>query len=67
MIQPGKYKHFKGNTYEVICVAKHSETEQPMVVYRCQKDGSLWVRPLEMFTEQVEVNGQIKGRFEFIG
>lgn len=66
MIQPGKYRHFKGNFYEVLGVAKHSETEEPMVVYRCEKDGSLWVRPMQMFIEKVEINGQIKARFELI-
>lgn len=67
MLKPGKYRHFKGNMYEVILVARHSETEEPMVVYRCEKDGSYWVRPLTMFTEQVEVAGGFKDRFEFIG
>ncbi|GAB6182234.1 DUF1653 domain-containing protein [Desulfotomaculum defluvii] len=67
MIRPGRYKHFKGNYYEVLYLAKHSETEEPMVVYRCERDNSLWVRPLEMFTEKVERNGQLKDRFEFIG
>ncbi|SHK46725.1 DUF1653 domain-containing protein [Desulforamulus aeronauticus] len=66
-LQPGKYRHFKGNYYEVICVAKHSETEEPLVVYRSDKDSSLWVRPLAMFTEQVEVEGQLVKRFTYIG
>ncbi|MEG6521218.1 DUF1653 domain-containing protein [Desulfotomaculum sp. 1211_IL3151] len=67
MLRLGKYKHFKGTYYEALYLAKHSETEEPMVVYRCEKDGSLWVRPLKMFTEKVERNGQRIDRFEYIG
>lgn len=67
MLKPGKYKHFKRNFYEVICVAKHSETEEPMVVYKSEKNGSFWVRPLTMFTEKVKHNGQIIDRFSYIG
>lgn len=67
LLKPGKYQHFKGNFYEVICVARHSETEEPMVVYKSEKNGSLWVRPLTMFTEKVEFNGQIIDRFSYIG
>lgn len=63
-IQPGRYRHYKGNFYEVLDVARHSETEEPMVVYRCLSDGnSLWVRPLDMFLETVEVAGQTVPRF----
>lgn len=66
-LQPGRYQHFKGNYYEVIGVAKHSETEEPLVVYRSERDNSLWVRPLAMFTEQVEVKGRIISRFTYLG
>ena len=66
MLKIGKYKHFKGNLYEVICVAKHSETEEPLVVYKCEKDGSIWVRPLAMFVEKVEHNGQRVDRFSYL-
>ncbi|AQS58644.1 DUF1653 domain-containing protein [Desulforamulus ferrireducens] len=66
-LPPGRYKHFKGNYYQVIGVAKHSETEEPLVVYRSEKDNSLWVRPLAMFTEQVEVNNQLISRFTYLG
>lgn len=66
-LQPGRYQHFKGNYYEVIGVAKHSETEEPLVVYRSERNNSLWVRPLAMFTEQVEVKGQIISRFTYLG
>ena len=63
-IQPGRYRHYKGNLYEVIGVARHSETEEPLVVYRCLSDGnSLWVRPLLMFLETVEMAGQEVSRF----
>lgn len=58
-IQPGRYRHFKGNAYEVVGIAKHSETEEPMVVYRAlYGDGGLWVRPAEMWNETVERGGQ---------
>ena len=63
-IQPGRYRHFKGNTYEVIGVARHSETEEPMVVYRAlYGEGGLWVRPADMWNETVERGGKIYKRF----
>lgn len=65
----GLYKHYKGNIYEVMCVAKHSETLEDMVVYKAtyQKEGeNLWVRPLKMFFETVVVEGIEKKRFEKI-
>lgn len=63
-IQPGRYRHFKGNTYEVIGVARHSETEEPMVVYRAlYGEGGLWVRPADMWNETVERDGKIYKRF----
>ncbi len=66
-IIPGIYRHFKGKDYEVIGVARHSETEEDMVVYRPLDDnkgkGDLWVRPLEMFTEMVEHQGMYTQRF----
>ena len=65
MVQLGKYKHYKGNEYEVIGVAKHSETMEELVVYRAlYGEGELWVRPLEMFLEKVEVDGKMIPRFE---
>jgi hypothetical protein len=68
----GRYQHYKGNEYEVIGVAKHSEDESELVVYRPLYDESsgarnLWVRPLSMFIETVQVDGKTKPRFEYIG
>ncbi|MGI6031689.1 MAG: DUF1653 domain-containing protein [Eubacteriales bacterium] len=63
-IQPGRYRHFKGGEYEVLCVARHSETEEPMVVYRAlYGEGQVWVRPLTMWSEVVEWNGERIRRF----
>lgn len=54
-VKPGRYRHFKGNEYEVIGTARHSETLEEMVVYRAlYGDGGLWVRPAAMWTEQIE-------------
>ena len=67
-IRPGRYRHYKGNAYEVIGIARHSETEEALVVYRTlYGDHSLWVRPLEMFMENVEVDGLTVPRFERVG
>jgi hypothetical protein len=64
-IQPGRYRHYKGNAYEVIGIARHSETEEELVVYRkMYGDHSLWVRPLGMFAEDVLVDGLKVPRFE---
>ena len=63
-VKPGRYRHFKGNEYEVIAVAKHSETLEEMVVYRAlYGDGGMWVRPASMWNETVERNGKIYRRF----
>ncbi len=67
MIATGKYRHYKGNDYEVIGVATHSEDESTLVVYRpLYGDQALWVRPFDMFVESVEVDGKIVPRFEYI-
>jgi hypothetical protein len=66
-IKLGKYRHHKGKEYEVLGVAKHSETLEELVVYRAlYGDGELWVRPLAMFLDEVEVEGKKISRFEFI-
>ncbi len=68
MIKTGKYRHFKGNEYEVLCVAKHSETLEEMVVYRAlYGEGGVWVRPAAMWEEEVERDGKKFKRFEYIG
>ncbi len=60
----GRYRHFKGNEYEVIGIARHSEDESPVVVYRAlYGDGGLWVRPAEMWNEEVSRNGVTFKRF----
>ena len=67
-IRTGKYKHFKGNEYEVIAIAKHSETGEDMVVYRAlYGDFGFWVRPASMWNEIVERDGQKMQRFTYIG
>lgn len=67
-VLPGKYRHYKGKLYTVIGVARHSETEEQLVVYRPEYgERGLWVRPLSMFTEQVVVEGRSVPRFEYLG
>ena len=67
-IRKGKYRHFKGKEYELISTAKHSETLEIYVVYRAlYGDGETWVRPLDMFFEKVERDGQVYDRFTYIG
>lgn len=71
-IELGKYRHFKGGEVEVLSVAHHSETLEEVVVYKCNYDsrtfgrGSIWVRPLNMFLEEVEFEGKKVKRFEKI-
>ena len=63
-LAPGRYRHYKGGEYQVIGVARHSETEEELVVYRpLYGEGSLWVRPLAMFIESVERDGESVPRF----
>lgn len=67
-IKPGKYRHFKGNLYEVIGVARHSETQEEMVVYRAlYGEYGLWVRPAAMWTETVDWDSYHGPRFQYIG
>lgn len=68
MLKLGKYRHFKGNEYEVIGIAKNSENLEETVVYRAlYGDKGLWVRPLSMFEETIERDGQVFKRFTYIG
>ena len=63
-IRPGRYRHFKDNAYEVVGIARHSETEEPMVVYRAlYGEGGLWVRPADMWNETIERDGKTYHRF----
>ena len=63
-LKPGLYRHFKGNKYRLLCVAKHSETQEEMVVYQAlYGDMGIWVRPASMWNEQVERDGYSGPRF----
>lgn len=67
-MQSGRYRHYKGRDYIVLGVAKHSETEEELVVYRQDYgERSMWVRPYGMFFENVEIDGQSQPRFAFVG
>ena len=67
-IKPGKYRHFKGNHYEVIGIAHHSETMEDLVVYRAlYGEQGLWVRPAAMWTETVDRDGYHGPRFQYVG
>jgi cyclomaltodextrinase / maltogenic alpha-amylase / neopullulanase len=64
----GKYEHYKGNQYEVLGIAKHSETLEEFVVYKAlYGKEELWIRPLKMFLEEVDLNGKKLPRFKYIG
>ena len=66
--RPGRYRHYKGGEYEVLGIATHSETEESLVVYRpLYGERGLWVRPLAMFVESVERDGEEVARFAWIG
>ena len=67
LMQTGRYRHYKGNEYLVIGVARHSETDEELVVYQpCYGNRGLWVRPKEMFLETVTSNGVTVPRFAFL-
>ena len=67
-IKIGRYRHFKGNEYEVLYIATHSETLEPMVVYRAlYGKGGVWVRPATMWNEAIERDGKVFQRFTYIG
>ena len=67
-IKLGKYRHFKGNEYEVVAIANHSETMEKMVVYKAlYGECGFWVRPISMWNETVEREGKIFKRFEYVG
>ncbi len=66
-LRSGIYKHYKGNLYEVITTAQHSETEEWMVVYKAlYGEEGIWVRPYEMFVEKVQYEGKEVDRFAFV-
>jgi hypothetical protein len=67
-MKPGRYRHYKGNEYTVLGVARHSETHEELVVYRQEYgDRALWVRPRAMFEESVTIDGREMPRFRFVG
>ena len=66
--RPGRYRHFKGKEYELLCTAQNSETEELMVVYRAlYGEGGVWVRPASMWNEEIERDGKRVRRFTYIG
>ena len=66
-IKPGKYRHYKGNNYQVLDLVTHSETLEKLVLYKpLYGEGALWVRPADMFCETINVNGTEQLRFERI-
>ena len=68
MFRKGIYRHYKGNLYELISIATHSETLEKMVVYKAlYGDGEVWVRPASMWNEEVELDGRRVLRFEYVG
>lgn len=63
-VTPGRYRHYKGGLYDLVGVARHSETHEPLVVYRDAQDATrLWVRPHAMFFEEIEADGRRQPRF----
>ena len=68
MLKSGKYRHYKGKEYEIIGIARHSETLEELVIYRALYGNfDLWARPINMFLEEVEVDGKKVPRFQYLG
>ncbi len=68
LVKLGKYRHYKGQEYDVVGIAKHTETEESLVVYRAlYGERGLWVRPLSMFLETVVIEGLEQSRFSYVG
>ncbi len=65
-IRKGKYRHYKGGFYWVVDVARHSETNEELVIYRCSDNLSLYARPKKMFLEDIVIEGKSVPRFKFI-
>jgi hypothetical protein len=63
---PGRYLHYKGNYYIALDTVKHSETEEVLVLYKPENNDQLWVRPLTMFLEEIEIEGERRPRFLYI-
>ncbi len=67
-LQKGRYRHFKGKEYELLGIARHSETLEELVIYRAlYGEGQIWARPITMWQEEVEANGKKQPRFCYIG
>lgn len=66
-LKRGIYQHYKGPKYEVLDVVRHSETLEEMVCYKKLEDGGLWIRPLKMFLENIEINSKTTPRFRYLG
>lgn len=67
MMKKGIYKHYKGNMYELLYIANHSETLEKMVVYKAlYGEGEIWVRPASMWDEEIEIDGKTVKRFELV-
>jgi hypothetical protein len=67
MVRPGRYRHYKGKEYEVVGVARHSETDEEFVVYRAlYGERGLWIRPRALFEGQVVADGELIPRFQFL-
>ncbi|MBR0577278.1 DUF1653 domain-containing protein [Proteiniclasticum sp. BAD-10] len=67
-IKIGRYRHFKGNEYQVLYIARHSETREPMIVYQAlYGERGIWVRPASMWNETIERDGKTYKRFEYLG